>query len=231
MEDSAGGIAVSAPAPVALFDFDHTLIRHDSFAAFARRLLQRDWWRIAAALGLSPVLAPLVPLRRTRGIPALTLVWLATLGLDGERLTRKLRQHVTHLARDPGALAHREGLARLREHQRAGHRVVIATGALEELARAICEALGLEDLAIVGSSWRPWGGGMTAREHCFGERKVTMLRARGFPPPWRWVYTDSAADLPLLRHAGEGFLVNPTRWTLAQAARELEHPPGVLRWR
>lgn len=219
------------PAPVALFDFDHTLIRHDSFAAFAGRLLQRDWWRIAAALGLSPVLAPLVPMRRTRGVPALALVWLATLGLDRERLARQLRRHVTRLASDPEALAYHDGLARLREHQRAGHRVVIATGALEELARAICDTLGLADLEIVGSSWRPWGGGMTAREHCFGERKVTMLRARGFPPPWRWVYTDSTADLPLLRHAGEGYLVNPTRRTLARAVRELRRPPDVLRWR
>jgi phosphatidylglycerophosphatase C len=219
------------PAPVALFDFDHTLIRHDSFSAFARRLLQRDWWRVSAALGLSPVLAPLAPLRRTRGVPALALVWLATLGLDGERLAEQLRRHVARLARDPDALAHRDGLAKLREHQQAGHRVVIATGALEELARAICEALGLADLEIVGSSWRPWGGGMTALEHCFGERKVTMLSARGFPPPWRWVYTDSTSDLPLLRHAGEGFLVNPTPRALARAARELHSPPGVLRWR
>jgi len=222
---------MTRPAPIALFDFDHTLIRHDSFAVFARRLLQRDWWRVAAALGLSPALAPLLPLRRTRAVPALTLVWLATLGLDRERLALHLERHVARLASDPDALVHREGLERMREHQRAGHRVVIATGALEELARAICDALGLEDLEIVGSSLRPWGGGMTAREHCFGERKVAMLRARGFPPPWPWVYTDSAADLPLLRHAGEGFLVNPTRRELAQALRELEAPPVVLRWR
>jgi len=197
--------------PVALFDFDHTLVRHDTFAVFARRLLQRDWWRVAAALGLAPALAPLFPLRRTRPVPALTFVWLATLGLDRERLAHHLERHVAGLVRDPDALVHREGLARVREHQRAGHRVVIATGALEELAGAICAALGLEDVTVVGSSLRPWGGGMTAREHCFGERKVAMLRARGFPPPWPWVYTDSAADLPLLRHAGEGFLVNPTR--------------------
>jgi len=217
--------------PIALFDFDHTLIRHDSFAAFAGRLLRRDWWRVAAAAGLSPLLAPLLPLRRTRGVPVLALLWLATLGLDPERLDRHVEAHVARLAADPDALVHREGLARLREHQRAGHRVVIATGALEGLARSICDALALDELEIVGSTLRPWAGGMTAREHCFGERKVAMLRARGFPPPWPYVYTDSAADLPLLRHAGEGFLVNPTRRALARALRELPAPPVVLRWR
>ncbi len=217
-------------AVVALFDFDHTLIRRDSFAALVRELLWRDWWRITAAAGLLPAVSPLLSLRRTRGVPVLTLVWLATLGFDRERLGRHIEAHVAELVRDPATLVHRDGLARIREHQQAGHRVVIATGALEDLARSICGALGLEDIEIVGSSLRPWGGGMTALEHCFGERKVTMLRARGFPPPWRFVYTDSASDLPLLRHAEEGFFVNPTWRALQRVRRALPSPPVVLRW-
>jgi phosphatidylglycerophosphatase C len=222
---------MSAAPPIALFDFDHTLVRHDSFARFARRLIQRDWWRAAAAVGISPALAPFLPLRSTRAVPMQTLLWLATFGLDDELFGRHLDAHVTQLVRDPESLVHRDGIERLREHQRTGHRVVIATGALEGLARAICGALGLGELEVVGSSLQSWGGGMMAREHCFGERKVTMLRARGFPPPWPWVYTDSASDLPLLRHAGEGFLVNPTPRSVARARRALAQPPRVLRWR
>lgn len=218
-------------APIALFDFDHTLVRHDTFARFARRLIERDWWRTAAFLGLSPALAPFLPLRATRSVPMQTALWLATFGLDDERFGRHLDAHVARLVRDPERLLYRDGVERLREHQRAGHRVVIATGAHEGLARAICDALGLESLEVVGSSLRPWGGGMMAREHCFGERKVTMLRARGFPPPWPWVYTDSASDLPLLRHAGEGFLVNPSRRVRERCARALPAPPVELRWR
>jgi phosphatidylglycerophosphatase C len=219
-----------SPDAVALFDFDYTLIRRDSFASLVRELLGRDWWRITAAAGLLPAIVPLLSMPRTRGIPVQTLIWLATLGLDGERLARHIQTHVAELVRDPTRLVHRDGLARVREHQEAGHRVVIATGALEDLARAICGGLGLADIEIVGSSLRPWGGGMRALEHCFGERKVTMLRARGFPPPWRFVYTDSASDLPLLRHAEEGFFVNPTRRALQRARRALPSPPVVLRW-
>ena len=221
----------ASAAAVALFDFDYTLIRRDSFSRFIRGLLWRDWWRVAAAAGLIPIVAPLWSLRGTRDLPVSAMVWLATLGLGRERLSDDLRTHVADLARNLDALVYREGLDRLRAHQQAGHRVVIATGALEELARSICDALGLENVDIVGSSLRPWGGGMTALEHCFGERKVTMLRARGFPPPWRFVYTDSAADLPLLRHAEEGFFVNPTRRALQRVRRALPSPPVVLRWR
>lgn len=224
------GTSNEPSAAIALFDFDHTLIRRDSFSGFVRELLWRDWWRVTAALGLLPAVGPLWSLPRTRGIPVLTAVWLATFGLDRVRLRRHLEAHVEAVVRNPDALVHRDGLARIRAHQQAGHRVVIATGALEELARAICGALGLEDLEIVGSSLRPWRGGMTALEHCYGERKVTMLRARGFPPPWRFVYTDSASDLPLLRHAEEGFFVNPTRRSLLRARRALPAPPVVLRW-
>jgi phosphatidylglycerophosphatase C len=217
-------------AAVALFDFDYTLVRRDSFSRFVQGLLWRDWWRVAAAAGLIPVVAPLWSLRGTRGLPVSAIVWLATLGLGRERLSDDVRAHVADLARDLDALVYREGLDRIRAHQQAGHRVVIATGALEDLARSICNALGLADIEIVGSSLRPWGGGMTALEHCFGERKLTMLRARGFPPPWRFVYTDSASDLPLLRHAEEGYFVNPTRRALQQARRALASPPVVLRW-
>lgn len=219
-----------SPASIALFDFDHTLIRRDSFAAFVRGLLWRDWWRASVAAGLVPALAPLLSLRQTHAVPVRTLVWLATLGMDRARLGRHLQAHVADLVKDPDALVYREGLARIRDHQQAGHRVVIATGAFEDLARAICSGLGLEDLEIVGTSLRTWGGGLTPLEHCFGERKVTMLRARGFPPPWRFVYTDSASDLPLLRHAEEGFFVNPTRRALQRARRALPSPPAVLRW-
>ncbi len=221
-----------APAEaVALFDFDYTLIRRDSFSRFVRGLLWRDWWRVVAAAGLVPIVAPMWSLRGTRDLPVSAMVWLATLGLGRERLADDLRAHVADLARDLDALVYRDGLDRLRAHQQAGHRVVIATGAFEDLARSICDALELENIEIVGSSLRSWAGGMTAREHCFGERKVTMLRARGFPPPWRFVYTDSASDLPLLRHAEEGFFVNPTRRALQRARRALPSPPVVLRWR
>ncbi len=224
----------SPPAPtataIALFDFDYTLIRRDSFARFVRGLLWRDWWRALAAAGLAPIVAPLWSLRELRAVPVSTMIWLATLGLGRERLASDLESHVAELARDPDALVYRDGLARLREHQQAGHQVVIATGAFEDLARAICASLGLEDVEIIGSSLRSWGGGLATREHCVGERKVTMLRARGFPPPWRFVYTDSASDLPLLRHAEQGFFVNPTRRALQQARRTLPSLPTVLRW-
>jgi phosphatidylglycerophosphatase C len=217
--------------PTALFDFDHTLIRHDSFSRFSRRLLRREWWRVAAVAGSAPFLAPLLAFERTRPLAPLALVWIATLGLDDAALAEMLDSHVERLASDPEALVYREGLECLEAHRRAGHHVVIATGALEDLARRICRSIGIEGVDVVGSKLKPWARGMTAAEHCYAERKVRMLRARGHPPPWDWVYTDSAVDLPLLRHARAAFLVNPSRRTLARVTRELGAAPAVLRWR
>jgi phosphoserine phosphatase len=82
--------------------------------------------------------------------------------------------------------------------------VVVATAAEVTLARGFLAALGLGDLDVVASTgWPP------RRVH--GETKVRALVDRGCPPPWTAVYTDSAADLPLLAGTPHPVLVDPGR--------------------
>ena len=103
----------------------------------------------------------------------------------------------------------RGAVQELKQHQLEGARIVIATGCVVPLAERICRHLGIADVEVVGSTLRRWSYGWVADRHCFGRRKVSMLRERGIER-WDAVYTDSAADLPLLTHGVRRYVVNPT---------------------
>ena len=222
-----GSTPPTLPRTVAVFDFDHTLTSRDSFGLFCRWLLRRSAWRYALVLATLPVTGPLLAWRRTRSPPVRFIIWVATLGMRHESLAEFIAEN---LERFRAPLLDR-GMARLARHLEDGHHVVIATGSLELLARANLAAAGHGTLEIVGSSMRGRFGGLVADRHCHGERKVEMLRERGYPPPWDYVYTDSSADLPLLREAKAGFMIDPRASCRARVSRALGRELEVLNWR
>lgn len=196
-------------ARTVVFDLDHTLIRCDSFAGFSQYMLWRQWWRLALALGISPLVAALWISRRTRLYAVSTLVWCGTVGMDEHDLFRRMDRYVAKRFEDPGVLVCQGALRELLRHQSEGARVLVATGSVAPLAERVCRHIGIRGVELVGSTLRRWCGGWVADKHCFGRRKVSMLREHGLDQ-WDVVYTDSAADLPLLKHGIRRYLVNPT---------------------
>jgi phosphatidylglycerophosphatase C len=217
--------------PVALFDFDHTLTTSDSFAGFCRWLLRRQWWRVTIVIAAAPFLAPFLVLKSSRRIPVRFAVWVATLGVSNEQLPQLVHLYLrTHVARGTSFVL-QDGLDCVAMHRQSGHEVIIATGALELLARAICDSVGLADIVVVGSSLRPALGGLVADQHCFGVHKVPMLTERGYPPDWEFVYTDHHADVAILARARQRFLVNPRRDTIDRVTAALGGTPSILKWK
>ena len=224
-------MADTTPEPasptVAVFDFDHTLTARDSFGLFCRWLLRRSPWRYALVLLTLPVTAPLMAWRRTRRPPVQFIVWVATLGMRHESLADFIAAHLDEFR----APLLEQGMARVARHLADGHRVVIATGSLEALARANLSAAGHGAIDVVGSTMRGRLGGLVADRHCHGHRKIEMLAERGYPPPWDYVYTDNSADLPILREAKAGFLIDPKASCRARVAQALGRELEVLPWR
>jgi phosphatidylglycerophosphatase C len=177
------------------------------------------------------MLMVLLPLPITRKMVVNSVVWVSTLGLPPARLPGLVHSYVhTYLLKRFVSSLHRGGLDQVSVHRNAGHEVVVATGALELLARAICDAEGLQDVVVVGSSLRRRLGGLVADQHCVGNRKVSMLTVRGYPPDWDFVYTDHHADLPILSRGRRRFLVNPTPYTIGRVSKVLSPMPTVLHW-
>jgi phosphatidylglycerophosphatase C len=218
------------PAPLALFDFDHTITRADTFSGFAVWLILRSPGKLLLGALMSPLLGLMFAVRRSRKVALRLSVWLATAGLDEDTLLERIRNYVGRKAQRGERFVRSEALEAVSRLQADGHLVVIVTGSLQALAEAICDSEGVQGVTVVGSTLRRSLGGMIADRHCVGHRKLEMLAERGFVPPWEIVYTDHVADLPLLRDARAAFLVNPKRKSRDEINAALGSTVRILEW-
>jgi len=223
--------AAGASAPLVVFDFDHTLYHGDSGSHLFKWLIRRSWWRTLLALLIAPVFAPLIAFLPTRRIGIGAFVWAGTVGFHRRRdldalIDRYVETHTAEIEQRLLPIA----LAVLHRHREQGDRVVIATGAPPELARAILAFVAHEDVPVVGTLVGPRLGGIGAKRHCHHEMKMTMLRDAGYTGPVAIAYSDSSVDLPLLKAALQPVVVNPKAAQVALFRRAL--PPGtpVLNW-
>ncbi len=218
-------------APLVVFDFDHTLYDGDSGTHLFKWLIQRDGWRVALALLIAPVFGPMIaflPTRR-RGISA--FVWVGTVGLHRRRdLDDLIDQYVLANTDTIKSRLLPVALEVFHRHREAGDRVIVATGAPPELARAILAFVAHEDVPVIGTQVGPRVGAIGAIRHCHHEMKVRMIREAGYTAPIQRAYTDSSADLPLLLAAAEPVVVNPKAQRIDYFRERL--PPGtpMLNW-
>lgn len=217
-------------APLVVFDFDHTLYDGDSGGHLVLWLLKRSWPRRVAALLATPLLLPLVAFLPTRRYGISGYLWIGTFGLHERReLDKLIDQYVAHDQARIRARLLPKAMTVLQRHRDAGDRVLVATGAPPELARAILDFVAHQDLPVIGSLSRPFLGGLVTRDHCHHENKMRMVRAAGYGPI-DIAYSDSAADLPLLLAARAPVVVNPKAGRVEMFRRVL--PPGtpILNW-
>ncbi|MEO6263993.1 MAG: haloacid dehalogenase-like hydrolase [Luteimonas sp.] len=216
--------------PLVVFDFDHTLYDGDSGSHLVAWLIRRHPLRVLAALLAAPVLLPMIvwlPTRR-RGVSG--FLWIGTLGThrreDMDRLidryvqadAARIRQRLLPVA-----------LEVLHRHRVNGDRVLIATGASPELARAILDFVAHEDLPVIGSIGGPFLGGMVTLQHCHAQNKMRMIWDAGYGRI-AIAYSDSSADLPLLQAARRPVVVNPKHGRVAMFRRELPVGTPILNW-
>jgi phosphatidylglycerophosphatase C len=214
-----------------VFDFDHTLTSWDSSVRFFRWLLMRGPWRMMLVIASIPFLTPLLLIKNIRKLPVKFAVWAATLGRSNDTINTLAKIHVAEIVARRQPLVLQDAIRQLNHHLEQGHRVVVATGSLEVLAREFLDRSGLAHIPLVGSSLKPLMWGMGAHEHCYGPRKIPMLSQRGYPPPWDATYTDHECDLPVIGLSAECFLVNPRPKTIRIITDKLSFTPVVLSWR
>ena len=148
-------------AQLVVFDFDHTLYDGDSGSHLFAWLIRRNPLRMLAAVLITPLFGPLVALLPTRRFGISGYVWIATFGLHRAReFNGIIDQYVR--AHEPAIRARLlpRALDVFAAHRRAGDRVVVATGAPPELARAILAFVAHQDVPVVGSEVGPRLGAM-----------------------------------------------------------------------
>lgn len=223
--------AAKADAPLVVFDFDHTLYDGDSGSHLIRWMIRRSLWRTVLALVIAPVAGPMIawlPTRR-RGIGA--FIWVGTIGFRRRRDLDELIDR--YVAANTEAIRARllpVALDVLHGHREAGDRVVVATGAPPELARAILAFVAHEDVPVVGTKVGRRLGAVIATRHCHHAMKMRMLREAGFVGEVAAAYSDSTADLPLLQAARRPVVVNPKRDSIDVFRRLLPQGTPILNW-
>ena len=168
-------------AQLVVFDFDHTLYDGDSGSHLFAWLIKRNPLRMLAAVLATPLLGPLVAMLPTRRYGISGYVWVATFGLHGAReFNTIIDQYVRVHEAEIRTRLLPQALDVFAEHRRAGDKVVVATGAPPELARAILAFVAHQDVTVIGSEVGPRLGAMGATRHCHNEEKMRMLRERGY---------------------------------------------------
>ena len=217
-------------APLVVFDFDHTLYDGDSGSHLFAWLIKRSGWRIALALLLAPVFGPMVAFLPTRRAGISGFVWAGTVGFRRVRdLDALIDDYVANHVGEIRARLLPLALEVFHAHRERGDRVVVATGAPPELARAILAFVAHEDVPVVGTLAGPRFGAVVAVRHCHNEEKMRMLRERG----WGDIdaaYSDSWADLPLLKAARRPVVVNPKPAAVGRFRAALPAGTLVLNW-
>ncbi len=217
-------------APLVVFDFDHTLYDGDSGSHLFAWLIRRNPLRLLVALLATPVLGPMVAMLPTRRRGVSGYVWIATFGLHRAReFNRVIDSYVLRHEAEIRTRLLPVALEVFAGHRQAGDRVVVATGAPPELARAILGFVAHQDVPVIGSQVGPRLGAVTATRHCHNEEKMRMLRERGYADI-AVAYSDSTADLPLLLAAKAPVVVNPKRGKEGFFRQVLPAGTRILNW-
>ena len=106
--------------------------------------------------------------------------------------------------------------------------MLVATAAATPVVAALLREQGLAHVPVVGSSLRPWWGGMVCGFHAYGENKLLLLRRSGYDGHYAAVYSDSLTDLPVLSCARKALLVNMKPRDKARLMRRFGMKPAAV---
>lgn len=197
------------PSQLVVFDLDETITRHDTLLPYAWGFLIRHRpWRIPLLSAVLPSAVEFLLGRVDEGRVKESFI-KATLG--GARrgevdawTARFVPPLITH-----GTFAN--ALQRIEEHRRRGDHLVLMSASTDLYVPAIARQLGFDETVCTGVRWDGdrLNGSLTTpnRKGAEKARCLTELRER-HPGLDTTAYGNSSTDLPHLRLATHGFLVN-----------------------
>ena len=208
-----------SPAPrLALFDLDGTITRHNTLAPYALGLLLRHPARILRLPLTLPAFTRFTLGRCDHGALKAAFLRKTFGGVERRDLDAWTARFVPRLVKK-GLFA--DARAAIEQHRLHGDRLALLSASTDLYVPAIGKALGFDDVECTGVAWagsRLLGTLSTPNRR--GEEKVRCfeaLRAR-HPGLATLAYGNAQSDLPHLRLADRGVLVNGNRSTRREAS-------------
>jgi phosphatidylglycerophosphatase C len=193
--------------PIAIFDLDGTITHRDTlFPLVVRQLSQRPL-RLLRLLLLLPAVIRFA-YDRDRGVLKQSLLRATLRGTSRAELEATSRQFVSDtIARRCFA----DALATIRRHREQGHFLVLMSASVDFYVPEFGRQLGFDQVISTGVAWQGdrLDGTLTTPNRR-GEEKAVQLRAlvAEHNDSHTFAYGNSDSDLPHLRLARHGLLVN-----------------------
>lgn len=208
--------------PIALFDLDQTLLPYDTQALFCNYVLRRQGWRriyLAAFLPVAPLRAAGAVSTRTLKRVFLSYLWR----MPSDRLAEITESFA---AAEVRPLLYPEIVAAAERHRRDGCTLILNTASPDIYAPAIGRMLQFDHTIATKVRWDgprlplvPRIDGPNNKNEAKLPAMRHLLPDGSLPLPGVWAYSDSKADLPMLRLAEHAVAVNPDPVLEAEALR------------
>jgi phosphatidylglycerophosphatase C len=194
--------------PIAIFDLDGTITHRDTlFPLVVRQLAQPNPLRLLRLLRVVPATIRFA-FDRDRAALKQALLRATLRGTSRAELHAACRVFVTD------TIAHRcfaDALAAVRRHRDAGHHLVLMSASVDFYVPEFGRQLGFDEVISTGVAWNGdrLDGTLTTPNRR-GEEKAVCLRAivAARSDGETFAYGNSDSDLPHLRLAKHGLLVN-----------------------
>lgn len=193
--------------PIAFFDLDGTITHRDTLFPLVLRLLARRPLRLLRLLRVVPAVVRFAS-DRDRGALKQSLLRATMRGIPRDEILQVSRNFVTDtIAQSCFA----DALATIRRHREHGHHLVLMSASVDFYVPEFGRQLGFDEVISTGVAWNgeELEGTLTTanrrgeeKARCFQE----LVSARN--DPHTFAYGNSDSDLPHLKLARHGLLVN-----------------------
>lgn len=193
--------------PIACFDLDGTITHHDTLFPLVLRQLARRPLRLPRLLLVIPAVVRFA-FDRDRALLKQSLLRTTLRGLTRAELDATSREFV---AETIARRCFQDALAAIRRHREQGHYLVLMSASVDFYVPEFGRQLGFDHVISTGVAWQAdrLDGTLTTANRR-GEEKVRCLRelAAERNDSHTFAYGNSASDLPHLKLARHGLLVN-----------------------
>jgi phosphatidylglycerophosphatase C len=204
---------------LAVFDLDGTITRHDTLIQYVLGYLKTRPWRVFGFLLALPAVLRYALGGQDRGALKASVIHWTLGGSTRAELDAWTARFVPRLL-ERGVF--KDAMERIAGHRRDGDLLVLMSASPDLYVPAIGRQLGFSEVTCTGVSWNGdrLDGALTT-PNCRGDEKVRrfeILRGRhpGVPSA---AYGNAASDLPHLRLADHGVLVNGNDEARRQAGK------------